>query len=109
MKNTGISKQILSNRLKHLVELNILKLSLYKEMGTRERQEYLLTSKGRSLNVVLLAMLESGGHFLSEEEPVVKIFQKDQDVALRLKLVNENNQVVSINDVELRTVSNSKD
>ena len=109
MKNTGISKQILSNRLKHLVELNILKLSLYKEMGTRERQEYLLTSKGRSLNVVLLAMLESGGHFLSEEEPVVKIFQKDQDAALRLKLFNENNQVVSINDVELRTVCNSKD
>ena len=43
--NTGISKQILSNRLKHLIELEIFELSIYKEIGVRERKEYLLTKK----------------------------------------------------------------
>ncbi len=76
LENTGISKQVLTDRLKHLVQLEIFELSIYKEVGVRERKEYLLTKKGKSLNIVLLAMLESGGNFIEEGKDVVKVLIK---------------------------------
>jgi len=79
LENTGISKQVLTDRLKHLVQLEIFELSIYKEVGVRERKEYLLTKKGKSLNIVLLAMLESGGNFIEEGKDVVKVFDKSTD------------------------------
>ena len=82
LENTGISKQVLTDRLKHLVQLEIFELSIYKEVGVRERKEYLLTKKGKSLNIVLLAMLESGGNFIEEGKDVVKVFDKSTDEEL---------------------------
>jgi len=102
LENTGISKQILSNRLKHLIELEIFELSVYKEAGVRERKEYLLTRKGKSLNIVLLAMLESGGHFIESDKDVVKVFKKNSDNELKLKLVDSSNQVIDLNNLELK-------
>ncbi|KAA8733270.1 helix-turn-helix transcriptional regulator [Acinetobacter qingfengensis] len=102
IKHTGISKQILSNRLKHLVQSNIFQLSIYKEHGTRERYEYLLTAKGKSLNIVLLAMLESGANFLLENQPAVQIFHQSQNTLLTLKIVDDKNHIVHLDDIELR-------
>lgn len=102
--NTGISKQILSNRLKHLIQLEIFELSIYKEIGVRERKEYLLTPKGRSLNIVLLAMLESGSNFIEADKDVVKVFHKNTNDLLKLKLVDSNDQVVSLENLELRLI-----
>ncbi|EKU38872.1 MULTISPECIES: winged helix-turn-helix transcriptional regulator [Acinetobacter] len=102
LENTGISKQILSNRLKHLIQLEIFELSIYKEVGVRERKEYLLTKKGKSLNIVLLAMLESGGNFIEAGKDVVKVFNKNTDDELRLKLVDSSNQVIDFKNLELK-------
>lgn len=102
LENTGISKQILSNRLKHLIELEIFELSIYKEVGVRERKEYLLTKKGKSLNIVLLAMLESGGNFIEEGKDVVKVFDKSTDEELKLKLVDSSHQVIDLKNLELK-------
>lgn len=104
LENTGISKQILSNRLKHLIQLEIFELSIYKEIGVRERKEYLLTPKGRSLNIVLLAMLESGSNFIEANQDVVKVFHKNTNDLLKLKLVDSNDQVVSLENLELRLI-----
>ncbi|SEO17382.1 winged helix-turn-helix transcriptional regulator [Acinetobacter sp. yr461] len=104
LENTGISKQILSNRLKHLIQLEIFELSIYKEIGVRERKEYLLTPKGRSLNIVLLAMLESGSNFIEADKDVVKVFHKNTNDLLKLKLVDSNDQVVSLENLELRLI-----
>lgn len=104
LENTGISKQILSNRLKHLIQLEIFELSIYKEIGVRERKEYLLTPKGRSLNIVLLAMLESGSNFIEADKDVVKVFHKNTNDLLKLKLVDSNNQVVGLENLELRLI-----
>lgn len=104
LENTGISKQILSNRLKHLIQLEIFELSIYKEIGVRERKEYLLTPKGRSLNIVLLAMLESGSNFIEADKDVVKVFHKNTNDLLKLKLVDSNDQVVSLEKLELRLI-----
>lgn len=102
LENTGISKQILSNRLKHLIQLEIFELSIYKEVGVRERKEYLLTKKGKSLNIVLLAMLESGSNFIEADKDVVKVFKKNTDDELKLKLVDSSNQVIDLNNLELK-------
>ncbi len=102
LENTGISKQILSNRLKHLIQLEIFELSIYKEVGVRERKEYLLTKKGKSLNIVLLAMLESGSNFIEADKDVVKVFKKNSDDQLKLKLVDSSNQVIDLNNLELK-------
>jgi len=104
LENTGISKQILSNRLKHLIQLEIFELSIYKEIGVRERKEYLLTPKGRSLNIVLLAMLESGSNFIEADKDVVKVFHKNTNDLLKLKLVDSNDQVVGLENLELRLI-----
>ncbi|RJE45829.1 transcriptional regulator [Acinetobacter sp. JS678] len=104
LENTGISKQILSNRLKHLIQLEIFELSIYKEVGVRERKEYLLTKKGKSLNIVLLAMLESGSNFIEADKDVVKVFKKNSDDQLKLKLVDSSNQVIDLNNLELKLI-----
>ncbi|PJF04263.1 winged helix-turn-helix transcriptional regulator [Acinetobacter seifertii] len=108
LENTGISKQVLTDRLKHLVQLEIFELSIYKEVGLRERKEYLLTKKGKSLNIVLLAMLESGGNFIEEGKDVVKVFDKSTDEELKLKLVDSSNQVVDLNNLELKLIHSKK-
>lgn len=104
LENTGISKQILSNRLKHLIQLEIFELSIYKEVGVRERKEYLLTKKGKSLNIVLLAMLESGSNFIEADKDVVKIFKKNSEDQLKLKLVDSSNQIIDRNNLELKLI-----
>lgn len=104
LANTGISKQILSNRLKHLIQLEIFELSIYKEVGERERKEYLLTKKGKSLNIVLLAMLESGVNFIEAGKDVVKVFNKSTDDELKLKLVDSSNQVIDFKNLELKLI-----
>lgn len=104
LENTGISKQILSNRLKHLIQLEIFELSIYKEVGVRERKEYLLTKKGKSLNIVLLAMLESGSNFIEADKDVVKVFKKNSDDQLKLKLVDSSNQIIDLNNLELKLI-----
>ncbi|MEQ1343605.1 winged helix-turn-helix transcriptional regulator [Acinetobacter seifertii] len=108
LENTGISKQVLTDRLKHLVQLEIFELSIYKEVGLRERKEYLLTKKGKSLNIVLLAMLESGGNFIEEGKDVVKVFDKSTDEELKLKLVDSSNQVVDLKNLELKLIHSKK-
>lgn len=108
LENTGISKQVLTDRLKHLVQLEIFELSIYKEVGVRERKEYLLTKKGKSLNIVLLAMLESGGNFIEEGKDVVKVFDKSTDEELKLKLVDSSNQVTDLKNLELKLIHSKK-
>ncbi|MBJ8434411.1 winged helix-turn-helix transcriptional regulator [Acinetobacter pittii] len=108
LENTGISKQILSNRLKHLIQLEIFELSIYKDVGVRERKEYLLTKKGKSLNIVLLAMLESGGNFIEAGKDVVKVFNKSTDDELKLKLVDSSNQVIDFKNLEIKLIHNKK-
>lgn len=108
LENTGISKQVLTDHLKHLVQLEIFELSIYKEVGVRERKEYLLTKKGKSLNIVLLAMLESGGNFIEEGKDVVKVFDKSTDEELKLKLVDSSNQVIDLKNLELKLTHSKK-
>ena len=56
MRQLGISRKVLSERLKWLITAEILERRKYQD--SPERYEYLLTAKGRDLLPVHAAMLE---------------------------------------------------
>ncbi|MFI1467073.1 winged helix-turn-helix transcriptional regulator [Streptomyces wuyuanensis] len=56
----GIASNLLSARLKLLVESGVLSTQTYREPGSRPRQSYHLTQAGRELRVVLAALQQWG-------------------------------------------------
>lgn len=64
-KNLGIAKNMLTQRLKQLVEQGILESRPAAEGSARN--EYVLTEKGRALQTVLVALSQWGGEYLFDE------------------------------------------
>ncbi|MFD7873438.1 winged helix-turn-helix transcriptional regulator [Streptomyces sp. NPDC059766] len=56
----GIATNLLSSRLKVLVEAGVLHTQTYQEPGSRPRQSYHLTEAGRDLRIVLIALQQWG-------------------------------------------------
>jgi DNA-binding HxlR family transcriptional regulator len=63
----GVASNVLTDRLARLVENGILERVRYSERP--ERFEYRLTKKGGDLRVPLLALMQWGDRYLSEEPP----------------------------------------
>lgn len=87
-RHSGVSRQVLSDRLASLVDEGILVRAAYQEAGARQRFEYRLTEKGFGLYPVLAALAEWGGqHYSGAEGPVVRIVHRDceQDVQVALR------------------------
>ena len=59
-RRTGMPRQVLSDRLAHLVDEGLLRKVPYQENGQRRRYEYRLTEKGMDLYPVLVALMEFG-------------------------------------------------
>lgn len=98
-KSLEIAKNMLSMRLKGLVERRILRLvpasdgSAYKE--------YVLTEKGRALQTVIVALSQWGGEFMFEPgEPgsVMVDAQKRQPIR-KLQLLSADGRVLAPEDV----------
>ena len=60
LSHTHITRQTLTTRLKTMTETGLLSKVPYREAGSRERYEYVLTDKSRSLALVLFALMEWG-------------------------------------------------
>lgn len=60
-KRTGISDNILTARLRRLVEAGVFQRSRYQQRP--ERYEYLLTAKGRALGPVVTALRDWGANW----------------------------------------------
>ncbi|MFC6085345.1 winged helix-turn-helix transcriptional regulator [Sphaerisporangium aureirubrum] len=56
----GIAPNLLSARLKTLVEAGVLRTRAYQEPGSRHRESYHLTRAGRDLRVVLASLQQWG-------------------------------------------------
>lgn len=65
-RNTGASPAILSNRLRRLVEDELLTRAAYG--GHAKRFDYHLTDKGRDLYPVLVTLMQWGDRWLSGEQ-----------------------------------------
>ncbi|WLS89290.1 helix-turn-helix domain-containing protein [Serratia marcescens] len=68
-ENIGASRQALSNRLNAMVEQELLAKRAYREPGERERHEYVLTDKGRSLGPILVALMAWGHRHILHDPP----------------------------------------
>jgi DNA-binding HxlR family transcriptional regulator len=70
----GISRNILTERLDHLVETGVLTRHPYQ--GNPVRYDYRLTDKGRDLWLVLTAMREWGDRWVADDGPPVIVEHK---------------------------------
>jgi DNA-binding HxlR family transcriptional regulator len=70
----GCARNILSVRLKTLVDEGILEPRSYHEPGRRPRNEYLLTEKGLDLFPALIALMQWGDRWVADQaRPPVEI------------------------------------
>jgi DNA-binding HxlR family transcriptional regulator len=86
-RRTGAPRQVLTDRLAHLVAAGILHKTPYQEAGQRGRSEYRLTAKGIDLFPVIVALLEWGDKYAADPAgPIVELTHRDcgAPVALRL-------------------------
>ena len=74
---TGISRNVLTARLEHLVEHGILERQQYQDRPPRH--EYVLTDKGRDLWQVLTAMREWGDRWVAPDGAPVEIVHRACD------------------------------
>jgi DNA-binding HxlR family transcriptional regulator len=63
----GVARNVLTDRLNRLVDEEILERVPYSE----RRFEYLLTKKGRDLNIALAGLRQWGDKYISEKPPTV--------------------------------------
>ena len=71
----GISRNILNQRLTHLVEHGVLRKVRYSEHPPR--YEYRLTAKGRDLWPVLTAMRQWGDQYAAPDGPPLQMIHKE--------------------------------
>ncbi|GAA3834195.1 winged helix-turn-helix transcriptional regulator [Streptomyces chiangmaiensis] len=62
----GISRRVLSERLRQLVEADLLERRSYQEAGQRSRPEYHLTPRAHDVQWVLAALLQYGDTHLGD-------------------------------------------
>ena len=74
-ESLGIARNVLTDRLKRLVEEGILERRRYSERPPRD--EYVLTEKGRELRLALTGLRQWGDRYLSEQPP--RLLQRKSD------------------------------
>lgn len=83
----GCARNLLSARLKTLVEHGILTQQDYREPGSRPRSEYVLTNKGLELFPALLALLQWGDRWTADPQgPAVIIRHRGCDEPIDVQL-----------------------
>jgi DNA-binding HxlR family transcriptional regulator len=86
-RRTNAPRQVLSNRLAHLVAEGILRKAPYQEEGQRPRSEYRLTEKGIELFPVIVALLEWGDRYAAwPGGPAVELTHRDCGAPVHLEL-----------------------
>lgn len=88
-QSLGIAKNLLADRLETLVEFGVLDRQAYREDGSRERNEYVLTDPGRNLIYVIGALIGWGDvHRPTKLGPTRIIRDSDTADILHLAFVN---------------------
>lgn len=102
-KNLGIAKNMLTARLKLLVDEGILRTQPASDGSAW--QEYVLTEKGRSLQTVLVALSQWGQEWLfGQDEPASVLVDSQTHRPLqKLALRAEDGRELQLEDVRLRT------
>lgn len=77
-RSLGCARNLLADRLQMLVAEGVLATEPYQEPGSRTRQRYVLTAKGKELLPILIALREWGDrHLVGPEGPPSYILHRD--------------------------------
>lgn len=100
-KGLGISKGVLSTRLRHLMERGILE-TVPASDGTAY-QEYVLTAKGHGLFPVIVALRQWGEAYLfsTGEDHSLLVDQEDGKPVARLEVRSANGRTLAWNDTRV--------
>jgi len=99
--HTKIAKQTLANRLKKMTELGLLCKTPYQEEGARERYEYVLTTKSRSLAPILFAMMDWGHRNILHDTPHISLTDKKSGETLYSTFATASGRVVDTQNVQI--------
>ncbi|HGC5848618.1 helix-turn-helix domain-containing protein [Serratia ureilytica] len=103
-ENIGASRQALSNRLNAMVEQELLAKRAYREPGERERHEYVLTDKGRSLGPILVALMAWGHRHILHDTPHVQLVDKRSGLPVQLAFIDAQAHVVPEDALQMSAV-----
>jgi len=91
-KSLGLARNILTTRLRKLVDRGVLEMVPASD-GSKY-QEYVLTEKGRGLDVVLIALRQWGESFLYEPGEACGAKDDDAEVAADARIITAKVRVV---------------
>ena len=96
-----MTKQTLANRLKKMTELDLLCKIPYQEEGSRERYEYVLTPKSRSLAPILFFIMEWGHKNLLHDEPHISLVDKEKGELVYSAFISATGAVVDAKNIQI--------
>lgn len=98
----GVARNVLAERLNHLVEHGILARVDAGRHGTR--YEYVLTPKGKDLITVLTALRQWGDRWIAGEgnEPLLIVDRRTGRPIPQIRILGEDGEPVSARDLEVR-------
>ena len=85
-EDLGIPRSVLTDRLKRLVELDILLRIPYRPQGTRTRFGYILTERGQELALTILALMQWGDRWNAPDGAPLLLTHKGCGGSLALEL-----------------------
>lgn len=100
-EDIGIPRSVLTDRLKRLVEANMLERVPYREGSSRTRYGYALTKVGRSFGMTLLALMAWGDEHFAENGSAISIVDRSTGKKLKVAIVPEETPEVSIAGVRI--------
>jgi len=86
-KSLGIATNILTRRLKGLVESGILEKKPYGE--SKNRFEYILTPQGQALSPVLMTMMQWSNNHIESNEPMSQVVNIQTKEVAELVLIDK--------------------
>lgn len=93
-EHIGVSRSVLSQRLRALVDAGILTRRAYQDEGDRPRHEYRLTEMGRDLQLVMHALMDFGDRWLREPGATMVVRHRDCDARVHARSVCDAGHVV---------------
>ncbi|MFD4636089.1 winged helix-turn-helix transcriptional regulator [Lentzea sp. NPDC058436] len=101
LRHTGMTRGVLSARLRELTEQGVLARVAYHDTGSRGRHEYRLTDKGRDLAAAIISLLTWADRWLpSPDGPTVVLTHRECGAPVRTEVrCGEGHRVDSIGDI----------
>ena len=98
-EDIGIPRSVLTDRLKRLVDANMLLRVPYREGTSRTRYGYQLSEIGMSFGLTLLALMAWGDEHFTENGSAISILDQSTGKKLKVAIVTEETPEIDIKEI----------